>query len=90
MNDRQRRTASYAQSKVIEWLAQLDPKTLTASEAARWLEVAVKIERLAGGAESERVAVAAQGVVQDMSAEEVSEALAGLMAEINRHIQADS
>lgn len=84
MNERQRRAASLAQSKVIQWLMQLDPSTLSASEASRWLEVAVKIERLAGGAESERVAVSAQGPIEDMSAEDVQDALQALVAEVNR------
>lgn len=84
MNDRQRRTAAMAQSKVIEWLSLLDPAKLTASEAARWLEVAVKVERLAGGAESERVAIGAQGPIENLTAEEVSDALKALTAEINR------
>ena len=84
MNDRQRKIASAAQQKVIQWLAAQDVRKWTAGEAARWLEVAVKIERLAGGAESERVAVAAQGRIEDLTPEEVSEALQALTAEIHR------
>lgn len=84
MNDRQRRAARLAQQKVAQWLINLDASTLTASEAAKWLEVAVKIERLAGGGDTERLAISAQGRVEDMTAEETSEALSALMAEIHR------
>lgn len=88
MNDRQRRAARLAQQKVIQWLVALDPTRLTPGEAAKWLEVAVKIERLAGGGDTERLAISAQGRVEDMSAEEVSESLQALMAEIHRVIDA--
>lgn len=89
MNERQRSTARLAQSKIIAWLNALDPSKLTAGEASRWLEVAVKIERLAGGGETERLAVAAQGPIEDLSAEETQEALTKLVAEINQMVGTD-
>lgn len=51
MNQRQRATARVAQSKVIEWLSNLDTSKMRPSEAARWFEVAVRIEREAAGTE---------------------------------------
>lgn len=83
MNERQRSTARLAQSKIIAWLNALDPSKLTAGEASRWLEVAVKIERLAGGGETERLAVAAQGPIEELSAEETASALEALVVQIN-------
>ena len=86
MNERQRSTARLAQSKIIAWLNALDPSKLTAGEASRWLEVAVKIERLAGGGETERLAVAAQGPIEELSAEETQAALESLVGTINAMI----
>ena len=50
MNKRQRDVARVAQSRIMTWLANLDPAELKATEAARWYEVAVRVEREAAGA----------------------------------------
>lgn len=50
MNKRQRQAARVAQAKIVQWLANMDPATLKPAEAARWFEVAVRIEREAAGA----------------------------------------
>ena len=42
------------QEKIARRLAELDPQTLTPMELAKWLEVSVKLERLALGAATER------------------------------------
>jgi hypothetical protein len=45
MAERQVKTAALAQNKVAQWLIDLNPDALTAGEAARWLEVASKMEQ---------------------------------------------
>jgi hypothetical protein len=50
MNERQRAAGRLGQQKVITWLVNLDPATLSPHEAARWFEVAVRAEREAAGA----------------------------------------
>lgn len=86
MNARQRDIAYVVQQQVIQWLASVDPRTMKPAEAARWLEVAVRIERLAAGADTERATVNVAGRVgvdvRHLSAEETEEALAALQAEI--------
>jgi hypothetical protein len=86
MNDRQRKIAYAAQMKLIEWLRRLDVDRLRPGDAARWLEIAVKIERMAAGANTEQVGVVHSGTVglqvENMSAEEVDEALKSLATEI--------
>src|SRR6266498_4470280 len=86
MNDRQRKIAYAAQTKIIEWLRHLDPSKLKPADAARWLEIAVRIERMAAGANTEQVGVVHSGAVslqvENMSAEEVDEALTSLAVEI--------
>lgn len=85
MNARQRATSRLAQNKIAQYLMNLDPEKLSPQEAARWYEVAVKIERLAGGDVSDRVDVNHSGSpVDQMSAEEVRDALMGIQAEIER------
>lgn len=49
MNRRHRAAAQLAQNRVVQWLQQADPARMTASDAARWFEVAVRVERLANG-----------------------------------------
>lgn len=87
MNDRQRKIAYAAQTKIIEWLRHLDPTRMRPGDAARWLEIAVKIERMAAGANTEQVGVVHSGTVglqvENMSAEEVDEALKSLASEID-------
>jgi len=83
MNARQRRAAGLAQQKVVQWLMQAAPEKFTPQEAARWFEVAVKVERMATGDASEVVKVTG-GMVEQMSAEEVAERLAALQSEIGR------
>lgn len=86
MNDRQRKTAYAAQQKIIRWLAAVDPLKLNARDAARWWDLAVKVERMAAGANTEQIGVVHTGSiglrVEDMSAEEVDEALASLVNEV--------
>lgn len=50
MNERQRAAGRLGQQKVVNWLVNLDPATLSPHEAARWFEVAVRAEREAAGA----------------------------------------
>lgn len=53
MNERHRAAARLAQARIITWLQGLDGEVLARmrpSEAARWFEVAVRIEREAAGA----------------------------------------
>jgi hypothetical protein len=52
MNERQRAASRLAQQKMATWLIELDPTRLTPHEAARWFEVAVRVEREAAGAAS--------------------------------------
>jgi hypothetical protein len=47
MNERHRRMAAVAQSKVLEWLGSVDPTKMSAADATRLLDVAVRIERAA-------------------------------------------
>lgn len=51
MNDRQRATSRVAQAKILTWLEALDPKDLKPSDAVRWFEVAVRVERAAAGSD---------------------------------------
>ncbi|GAB3820209.1 hypothetical protein [Kribbella italica] len=51
MHDRHRRMARLAQSKVVEWLMTQSPSGLSSSEAARWFESAVRVERAANGSD---------------------------------------
>jgi hypothetical protein len=44
MANRQARIGSLAESKVAEWLMQVDPQTLSPSEASRLLEVATRLQ----------------------------------------------
>ncbi len=45
MAQRQVKTAALAQNKVAQWLLDLNPDELSPNEAARWLEVASKMEQ---------------------------------------------
>jgi len=49
MNERQRAAGRLAQQKIVTWLVNLDPSRLTPHEAARWFEVAARLEREAAG-----------------------------------------
>lgn len=85
MNKRQRAAARLAQNKIAQWLMNLDVEKLSPQEAARWYEVAVKVERLAGGQATDAVNVRHTGSpVDGMTAEEVRDALVGIQAEIER------
>jgi hypothetical protein len=53
MNDRHRRMASVALSKVVEWLGSVDPTRMSTADATRLLDVAVRIERDATGIHTE-------------------------------------
>lgn len=88
MNKRQRASARLAQNKIAQFLMDLDPLKLTPQEAARWYEVAVRIERMAGGDVTERVGVnTTNSPVDQMTAEEVRDALVGIQSEIERLTQ---
>lgn len=50
MNERQRAAGRLAQQKVVTWLVNLDASRLSPHEAARWFEVAARVEREAAGA----------------------------------------
>jgi len=49
MNERQRAASRLAQQKIVTWLVNLDPSRLSPHEAARWFEVAARLEREAAG-----------------------------------------
>lgn len=90
MNNRQRKAAALAQSKIIEWLRGLNPVSLTPTEAARWFEVAVKVERLAAGGETSKVEVGGDLRIDTMSAEDVAVALSRLQTEIGKVVDTDA
>lgn len=50
MDARHRKTAREAQEKIEEWLSKVEVDKLKPSEAARWYELAVRVEREASGA----------------------------------------
>lgn len=47
MNERHRAIARSAQGKLVEWLQQLNPQSMTAADATRLLAVVVEMERRA-------------------------------------------
>lgn len=49
MNKRHRETAQLAVTKVAQWLIGMQPETLKPADAARWFEVAVRVQREAAG-----------------------------------------
>ena len=49
MNQRHRAVAANAISKVAQWLVNMDPQTLKPADAAKWFEVAVRVQREASG-----------------------------------------
>lgn len=49
MAERQAKLGALGENKVASWLMNLDPDTLTPSEAARWLEVASRLQHSALG-----------------------------------------
>lgn len=79
MAERQMRTASVAQQKVASWIVNLNPDNLTATEAARWYEVAVKIERAAVG-EPDLLHVSSNVETESLSPEETIARLSRLRA----------
>lgn len=90
MNQRQRAASRLAQNKIAQFLMNLDPEKLTPQEAARWYEVAVKVERTASGEATDRVAVQHSGKdpTANLTAEEVRDALRGIQAEIEKLTEA--
>jgi Lon protease-like protein len=58
MNERHRNISRLLQSKVVQWLQNVDPNKMSASEATRALDVATRLERLAAGAEAAAAAAA--------------------------------
>lgn len=86
MNQRQRAASRLAQNKIAQFLMNLDPEKLTPQEAARWYEVAVKVERTASGEATDRVSVthAGKDPTANLTAEEVRDALRGIQSEIER------
>jgi hypothetical protein len=50
MNARHRRMAAVAQSKIVEWLGSVDPTRMSAADATRLWDVAVRIEHAATSA----------------------------------------
>ena len=90
MGRRQARIARVAMSKIVQWLMELDPSTLTPVSAARWLEVAVKVERLALG-EPDRLSVTVDGdttVIDRLTPEETLAALAETQRQIHAILHA--
>jgi hypothetical protein len=62
---KQRQVAQVAQSKVTQWLANLDPATLKPIEAAKWYELAVAVEQNAAGYTQKPGPADAQDAEQD-------------------------
>lgn len=50
MNERHRNIAQNALVKVSQWLINMNPDTLKPADAARWFEIAVRVQREAAGA----------------------------------------
>lgn len=50
MNERHRRMSRVALQKLSQWIVNVDPTKLKPAEAARWFEIAVRVEREATGA----------------------------------------
>lgn len=80
MDDRHRKIASTAQSKVVKWLQSMRPEVMTATEAVRMLEVSVKLERLAAHADDQAAAVDA-GEMMDGGDVEGAETIADLLSD---------
>jgi hypothetical protein len=89
MAERQARTAALAQSKIAAWIVNLDPDELSANEAARWLEVATKIEQAVLGLPQKVELSGPDGSalqVENMSAEETMARLRQVQSEIGEMI----
>lgn len=71
MNERHRMIAATAQNKIVQWLQTLEPSKMRPAEAARWFEIAVKVERDAAGAKGE-------DLIQSPVEREVNDALSGV------------
>lgn len=50
MNERHRNIAQNALVKVSQWLINMNPDTMKPADAARWFEIAVRVQREAAGA----------------------------------------
>lgn len=89
---RQVRMAQVGQQKLAQFIVNLDPDTLTPSEAARWWELAVKVERQALGV-ADRVEVTGHLLHEDvdgMTPEEVLARLREVQGEIQEALGADA
>jgi hypothetical protein len=67
MNERHANIAQHLQAKVIERLATVNPADLTIGQLPKYLEAAVKVERLARGATTENVGLTAAAPDEEFS-----------------------
>lgn len=65
MAERHAKVAATMGAKVVERLRAIDPQTLSASDLARWFEIAVRIERLSRGLVTERTEATARVTLED-------------------------
>lgn len=72
MGRRHARIAMQAQAKLIERLNSIRPEQLQASDIPRWLEAAVKVERLARGADKYNSDTAAQEAAEELNLRNLS------------------
>lgn len=63
MSERHIKEAMLMQQKLVESLKNIDPSELTPNDIARWLDTAVKIERMARGEPTENVSQEVRGQV---------------------------
>lgn len=85
MAERQARIGAMAEGKIAQFIVELDPRTLTASEAARWLEVASRLQHQVLGV-PQRVEVSGPDggpmQVESMSPEQAMQRLREVQAQI--------
>lgn len=82
MNERQRTTARAAQNKIAQWLVNLDVSRLKPMEAAKWYELAVKVEREAAGATSEDAQVMPEAIDDEDTPDQTLADMVGVTPEM--------
>jgi hypothetical protein len=72
MTERHAKLAKVLQSKVVERLQNLNPRELSPGDVAKWVDVAVKVERLSYGEPTENVDQRVSGEVSMKGDEELA------------------
>lgn len=72
MNERHRNVARAFQGKVVQWLQAIDVEKMKPADVARWFEIAVRVERLASGANLPAVPVQAAPEDEEKSLSEIA------------------